>query len=569
MKQLKKLLSVLFAFTILMGMSVSVKAEDTYTITITKDGTDKAAHTYGAYQLFKGDYAEENGEKTLSNITWGDNINSSAAITELKKISNFSTLSDAASASDVAKALSDAKFITDSTEAQAVANAFNTALNSAAPKETGIIAANANTGTITIKEAGYYLIKDTEDVSGEGAKTRYILCIVSDVSVTEKASVPSVIKKVDDIIDSNTTEDTVEWQDSADYDIGDAVPFKLTATTASTVSNYAKYHLTFQDKQSAGLTAPTSYTITVLEKTFTLSANATTAETQTTTNGTKITVENATPDTEQTFAIKVTFENSTSGNKIPDEANSKPVEVTYTSVLNENAVFGSTGNPNEVYLKFSNNPYSTNDSEEGTSPTDKVIVFTYKPVITKTDNSGNALAGAGFTLYKKVVGTTVNSTTTYPDGAQTGSAIKTALHNTNTSIHASALNDNDYYVAKQMTLVSGSTNQFEFKGIDDGDYVLVETTIPAGYNAFESKAFTVSATHDTNADNPTLTQLTGENLLTGTVDTGILSADIVNQKGNTLPSTGGIGTTVFYVIGGVLVAGAAVVLIAKNKMSKN
>ena len=116
-----------------------------------------------------------------------------------------------------------------------------------------------------------------------------------------------------------------------------------------------------------------------------------------------------------------------------------------------------------------------------------------------------------------------------------------------------------------MTQQSGSENVFEFKGIDDGTYVLVETTIPAGYNAFESKKIVVSATHDETSDDPALTALTGGDLLTGNVSTGELTGTVINQQGNQLPSTGGIGTTLFYVFGSMLVIAAGVYFVTKKR----
>ena len=201
-KTFKKMLSLVIALAMVMAMGLTAFAEEapTYTITITKDSTDKAAHTYGAYQIFKGDLAEENGKKTLSNIQWGDNVTSATAITELNKIEAFSDLPADASAATVAKAIADANLTNDSAVAKAIADAFAAAVTS--PKKTVDIAAGETSGEITGLAAGYYLVKDTAAVSGEGASTRYILEVVSDVRVTEKANVPSVTKKVKEKIDT-------------------------------------------------------------------------------------------------------------------------------------------------------------------------------------------------------------------------------------------------------------------------------------------------------------------------------------------------------------------------------
>ena len=561
MKYARKTLSLLLALVMVLALATTALA-DGYTVTITKGENDTATHEYEAYQIFKGDLAEDG--KTLSNITWGTGIdqgqlgNLANAINALRDSSaeGYVALTASSTASDFANAIGELNASSDGTVAQAVASAIGAAL-SGTTEGTG-----GNTG-VTGLSAGYYLIKDKDSsLANEenGAYTRFILQVVKDVTVAEKASVPTVIKKVDDKNDSDTTEDAVTWQDSADYDIGDSVPFQLTATTASTVSDYVKYHVTFQDKQSTGLDKPTSYTITVLGKTLTLAADATQAVTEITTGGTKISAEVVTPDSGYTFAIKVTFENTTAGSKISTEANSTAVVVDYSSVLNDNAVVGPTGNPNEVYLKYSNNPNATDDNEEGKTPEDKVIVFTYKTIVNKVDENGDPLEGAAFTLYKKVADSNV-------PGAKTGAEIKAELLGTNPSIKADALEDESYYVAKAMTLVTGSNTSFEYVGLDAGVYVLVETVIPDGYNAFVSETIIVTATHEVESANPTLLTLSADKVLTGDKETGILTGDIENRQGSTLPSTGGIGTTLFYVIGSILVIGAVVLLVSKKRMN--
>lgn len=435
MKTMKRIMALLICFVMVMGMTVTAFADDTkYTVTIKNSNTDKAQHTYEAYQIFSGDLAEKNGVTTLSNITWGGGIDSSKLATLASDINNLKTglnLTKDSSPSDFADAIAKLSASSDGETAQKLAQAIGKALST--------VVAGTSTYSDTDKnykiadlEAGYYLIKDKKDSLDDkenGAYTRFMLQVVKNTSVTEKASVPSVEKKVDDKNDSSTTEDSEVWQDSADYDIGDEVPFKLTATTADTVSDYTSYHVTFEDKQSVGLDAPTSFKITVLDQTLNLDSNSIgTTKSVETANGTKIKAEVI--NTDCTFAIKVTLTNKT-GNKIDAEANGKTIVVTYNSVLNDSAVIGATGNPNEVYLKYSNNPNSIDDSEdsEGKTPKDKVIVFTYKAIVNKIDEAGNKLDGAGFTLYKKVA----DKLTV---GAKKGSEIKIALTSANESIKA-------------------------------------------------------------------------------------------------------------------------------------
>ena len=209
------------------------------------------------------------------------------------------------------------------------------------------------------------------------------------------------------------------------------------------------------------------------------------------------------------------------------------VVVTYKATLNKKAVIGSAGNPNTVNLTYSNNPNEGGEGETGKTPDDKNIVFTYKTVVNKVDQQGQSLAGAGFTLQKKVNGA--------------------------------------YTDVKSFT--AGEATKFEFTGLDDGDYKLIESTTPEGYNTITPIEFTISATHDETADEPTLISLSG-NATSGVAtfnndkDAGSLTTNVVNKKGSTLPETGGMGTTLLYAVGGVLVALAAAYIIISKKHEK-
>ncbi len=555
MKTMKRIMALLICFVMVMGMTVTAfAANDTkYSVTIEKDSSDDASHTYEAYQIFKGDLSTDG---KLSNIIWGSSIDTNNLSALAQKINALApaSLTASSSASDFADAMT--KIVDKSEKANDLAIAIKEALKTS---DAGAVESSGN--VISGLTAGYYLIKDKDDSLDEvnGAYTRYILHVVKTITVNEKASVPSVVKKVKDVNDSEGTESN--WQDSADYDIGDEVPFQLTATTARTVSDYKTYHVTFEDTQSAGLEKPASFKITVLNKELTLSNEDNALVTATTNNGTDIKAEIIHADTECTFAIKVTLTDK-DGNKINSEANSKTIEVTYNSVLSSSAKIGAEGNPNEVYLKYSNNPNVTDDSEEGKTPTDKVIVFTYEAIVNKVDGENQPLTGAEFTLYKKV-SSAISGTT------KTGAEIITELTGKNSSIDANALEKSANYIEKAM-VVDASGAKFTLEGIDDGDYVLVETKIPEGYNAFVSKAFKITATHSEDDSDPKLLTLTQTENVLDSVDkeAGTLTGTIANKAGSILPSTGGIGTRIFYIIGGILMAAAAVVLITKVRYKK-
>jgi LPXTG-motif cell wall-anchored protein len=205
-------------------------------------------------------------------------------------------------------------------------------------------------------------------------------------------------------------------------------------------------------------------------------------------------------------------------------------------------VIGSAGNPNTYHVVYSNNP---NGTGTGTTPDDKNIVFTYKTIFNKVKEDGTtALTGADFKLEKKVKGAWVDVT---------------KLHTGEGAINPTKTGDD-----------KGST--FTFSGLDDGVYKLTETKTPKGYNSIDPIEFTISATHVIESDDPKLTALTGtvgaEFTLKPSITDGSLTGNVVNKEGSTLPSTGGIGTTIFYVLGGLLVIGSGIILVARRKASE-
>jgi fimbrial isopeptide formation D2 family protein/LPXTG-motif cell wall-anchored protein len=526
MKISKKLVSVLLVLTMLLALSVSVFAADNNTITITNS---VSGHTYEAYQIFSGTLSDKG---VLSNITWGSGVDGVKLLTALQSDKttglDFSKCTDAAS---VAKVLSDANLgeNADATDAfaQIVGQHLSTASGTSTYSETDKDYAISNLAD------GYYLVKDKNGtITGSDTYTRFILQVVNDVSVAPKnTTTPTVEKKVKDINDSTETA-LSDWQDSADHDVGDTVPFQLTGTLPADLDKYTTYKFIFHDTESAGLTFnPSSVAVKVGDTTIT---SGYTVITTGLTDGC-------------TFEVQFTDVKSISGVKAGSQ-----ITVEYTATLNKDAVLGSDGNPNTVYLEFSNDSNhsgSGDTNNTGKTPKDTVIVFTYKTVVNKVDASKKALTGAEFKLEKLYKGA---------NGAADSWKEITVAKNT-----------------------EGTT--FTFSGLDDGIYKLTETTTPAGYNSIDPIYFTVTAEHDVTSDNPTLTKLSatqtaadGTALTTGTIATftttltktdSSVSTDIVNNAGSTLPSTGGIGTTLFYVIGVLLMSGAAVLLVTKKKMA--
>lgn len=488
MKNMKKIASLVLALIMAFAMTATAFAEETtYSITI---NNSTEGHIYEAYQIFTGDLHEG----VLSNIEWGSSVSNSAGLGDAaavaEKLDTNYTGADKITVDGLLEMITLGNPVADSGE-------------------------TSNPYVISGLEAGYYLVKDKDgSVTGEGdAYTEYIIKVVGNVTTEPKSDVPEVEKKVKDINDS-TDDAMTDWQDSADYDIGDSVPFQLKATLASNVSSYTTYKVVFHDTLSKGLTYDNNAKVYIAGEE---------------TNGFTVT---STVNADGTTTLTVSCDDV----KSLGAGNNSVITVEYTATLNNNAVLGSAGNPNEVYLEYSNNPNKSEegDNETGTTPKDVVIVFTYKTIVNKVDEKGDALTGAEFTLEK------------YNKKTDKWEAITVVKNDEGTT--------------------------FTFSGLDDGNYRLTETKTPAGYNTIKPIEFTITAEHDVLSDNPALTSLngnvtTGEITFTSNVTDGSLSTDVVNKAGSTLPETGGMGTTIFYILGGLLVLFAVVFLVAKKRMS--
>lgn len=499
-----------------MGLTAFAEGEPTETTYIlTLEGTSEG-HTYDAYQIFTGDLStNEKGEKVLSNVEWGTGVTYTG--TEPKR------------AADVAKALGDGTMTLD----QLVEK-----LTLTTPVKE--VKSSAKSTDINGLAAGYYLVKDKDGTQKDksDAYTKFIVQVVGDTSVKVKSDVPTVAKKVKDKNDSTGT--TSDWQDSADADVGDDVEYQITGTMPSNIADYKSYKYVFTDTMSQGLTYTAS---TDEKKSFTVTlytSNEDETGIDITNHFTEAIADYEGLDLEYAGGKVITWtcDNLKEIDGVTLNKETKVV-VTYTAELNKDAVIGSAGNPNTVNLTYSNNPNKGGEGDTGKTPDDKNIVFTYKFVVNKVDKEKNPLKGAGFTLQKKVKA--ANGTFEYKD---------------------------------VNIITAGEDTIFTFTGLDDGDYKLIESTTPAGYNTITPIEFTISAKHEETSDAPQLTELsgnetTGEITFTSNTDKGSLTTDVVNQKGSTLPSTGGRGTTMIYIIGAALVITAGVVLVMRKKMSSD
>lgn len=501
MKLFKKLASFILAFAMVMAIAMPsvVMAADNTTYKLTLQNTVKD-HTYEVYQVFSGTLSTKEGKKVLSDLKWGSGVKADAYTVTAKEKAETLTTDDSARA--FAKELVDQDKLSTATKT---------------------VKSAAGTTEITGLAAGYYLVKDIAgSLKDQNASyTAYILKVVGDATTKVKSDVPTSEKKVKDINDSTDTK-TSGWQDSADWDIGDKVPFQLKGTVAEDYDNYKVYKMTFHDHQSAGLTFNKDSVKVYV-------------------NGNRV---------EDTTKYEVVTERLTDGctfevrfadlRQIPGVTAGSIITVEYQSELNKDAVIGSEGNPNTMQMEFSNNPNDEQGGETGKTPEDTVIVFTYKVSVNKVNENNQKLNGANFKLEKKV------KKSTNPD-------------------------EDEW---KPIDKVSGTAGDvFEFKGIDDGEYRLTETKAPDNYGKLSDPIyFTVTAGH-IDGPKPSLDTFSGE-ITSGNVgemkftankENGTLSTIIQNKPGSSLPETGGMGTTVLYAAGTLMILAAAAFLVMKKK----
>ncbi len=543
MFKLKKMLTGILSAVMLVTCSMSAMATEavgtaqTYSIEVTNKD---AGHIYEVYQIFTGDLSvNESNQKVLSNVEFGTGVDP-AKLTSLGE--------DAAA---VAKAISEAQ---DTKALQpALYEALTTVYGTLTQSET-VNSESLYTYSISGLPAGYYLVKDKDDSLGDAdtAYTTMILQVVGDVSVKAKSDSPEVIKKV---VEETYTQDNgfgTGYNDVADYDIGDTIPFELIGSVIpkATVDTYDTYAYEFHDTQSEGLTFdPDSVKVYVaVDGTISDSMAELGSDLYNVTlEGNNLTV---------TMDIKAEGIYSLL-------TDSSRMVVRYTSKLNAEAVIGLPGNPNEVYLQYSNNPYD--NTSKGKTPTDKVIVFTFELDTLKYDGSSadltkpDPLKGAEFKLLKKNNAGNLTDVATFADG-------KLIAFVTPELAEDGTITNGD-------VLVSGDDGYFVLAGLDEGTYYLREVKAPEGFNLLTTD---VKIVVDANCVNTQDWDGTPENALTGFADQveGIkqnlengkgVEVWVENNRGAVLPSTGGVGTTIFYVVGGVLIVAAIAFFVLRRK----
>lgn len=405
----------------------------------------------------------------------------------------------------------------------------------------------------TNMDQGYYLIVQTAAAGTDGNTMSQVILDTHGQSATNvkvKKDSVSLTKKVQENQDGVNNPDGDNWQDGADYNIGDMVPFQLTGTLPTDYDNYNAYKYVFHDSASNGLTFNVSNADL---KVYAVNHDVRT-ELKKVADASDATGYNVitTGLTGETFQVQfANLKKAQAANSAENVTINKDttIVVEYKATLNNDAKRGATGNPNEAWLEFSNNQYNTGDgSPTGNTPHDKVIVFTFDIVVNKYKNQVDAqhkLNNAGFTLYKSTDGTS-------------------------------------WTKAQELKNDANDTNVFQFTGLDSGYYKIVETKVPDGFTKADDLIFKVVATYVTDSATPGFTKLEVQKI-DGTVisgdgktftisakdgsDNAQINTDIVNKSGSQLPSTGGMGTVLLYVAGIAVfvLAGATLVMALRRR----
>ena len=354
-------------------------------------------------------------------------------------------------------------------------------------------------------EAGYYLVTSTLGTKATVGTTPGN----PNPEIQEKKAAPVNDKTVEE--DSKVGKEGVDaWGSTNDADIGQTVTFKSTITAQAGAENYV-----FHDTMSAGLTY-TGVTGITLNETAVDASNYT------------VVTEGLTDGC--TFEVRFTqaFCDTLKAND--------QIVISYTATLNENAVIAGDGNPNTSKLSYGDKGDESH-TPSGTTPPSTTKTYTWDVDVFKYTMNGEtetALAGAKFTLSKNADGS--NPIALVSEGNNVYRVAKTGETGTVTEITTDA------------------TGKFTIKGLDADTYYLTETAAPAGYNKLAGP----------------VTIVIGENgVVNATTEApqGVDEVKVLNQSGTELPSTGGMGTTIFYVLGSILVVGAAVLLVTKKRMS--
>lgn len=565
MKHAKKLASVLLALVMALALAVpALAAGDTSTLTInTTNG-----HTYSVYQLLTGDVSGlTNGSGTLSNVKAGANLKSDTTVDTFLTAINGKTGAE----------------LGDTAYSYVNGDATYTVTGTGSAVETTV-------------ENGYYLVVDSYTggnvTDGSDTASRYMVAVVGPTTMTPKTSTPSIDKKIIDT-DTNKAIDDSKKTDTAA--IGDTIEYEITGTVPNT-EGYKYYYYVVHDTLSEGLTLnENSFEVTIGTKTLTKDTDYYVYFDEDT-NSFELALED----------LKTLVDTAENGVSV-----GSAISIKYNATVNDKAAIGVDPNTNTAKLEYSNNPGSStrNDAaadKPGTPGTDtatgkgpELTTKTYVTELTilKVDENGEKLTGAEFTLtgdnltkvivetnttfraaaegetadYYKLKNGTYTKTAPITDSTQTGYNADKYESSTPGYVRVTTVTTSTEATGtpKQIVGTVNAEGYVIFTGLNAGTYTLSETKTPEGYNTIDPIEFTISAkqTGSSEVEGGSITWSSDNATIVLDGTNGVFDTTIVNVPGTQLPSTGGMGTTIFYILGSVLVVAAVVLLVTKKRMS--
>lgn len=593
MKTNKKTLAILTAGLLAVTpMAATGLTAFASTLTIDNVTGDASTHQYKAYQIITGTKTSD----VLTGLAWGSNVDPAVLITELKTFdaTTFGGLTGASTVKEVADLLE------GYADPEGLAKVFNRpGVLTGTP---ATVSKGSTNYSVSGLADGWYLVKDDMTPGSGEAKSPNLLQIVGDTTVTPKYSLPELTKKI--VVDNTTN--PVKLDDHNTADIGDKVDYVLTSVVPD-MTGYDTYFFVINDKMADGLTFDNTSVHVYIDGTELVNGGGTTYYRIDEGDAAKV------GNVQYTFQIVMNDFIQHSADK------GKELKVTYSATLNSNADITTTGNPNKVFLTYSNNPNVTADGEStgnpdepkpgtppdpdtpdnpgddyddpvGVTPWSDVNTFTTAIKILKVDNDTNPLKGATFQLEGDGIAAVLKSSTTFTEDTSgtyypltNGTYTKTAPTAATADKYTGGMSALTYKETTTFavdgsaasTNISGAVDDsgmLIFKGLGAGTYTLTETVTPAGYNTIAP--ITVNISNDKVADafsktNPNwkVTKKVGSDTPSEiTATDNIYELQVINAKGSTLPTTGGIGTKLFYIIGSLLVAGSVVLLVTKKRM---
>lgn len=535
MKSMKKLVTLLLSLVMLCALAMPAMAEGDGNRSITINGA-VAGHTYTAYQVFSGVYYKgdrqtdtSKDKEYLSDVQWGKDVDGNKILEELHENALLkASFEGKTSAEDVAYVLQG--FNDKSQQMDEFARVVSHHLSTTENSGKVTIQQDGTNNKITPLAAGYYFVKDTGKIGDNEIATKFLVEVVGEAKVTVKAQVPEFEKE---IVKDNATDNNK----GTSVNVGDTVTFRLTAKVPD-MASFDNYTFTIHDTLSDGLT-------------FDRTSVKVTANNNTPVATDKYTLNYTAGDQDFTIAFTKDQLNGLVSHTDDDATFGATIVVEYNATLNEKALTTDKEN-NTAYLEYTNDPSNTGAGNIKKTPDAPVYVYDFDLEIAKYDGTdGNKetdkakkLSGATFVLYR-VKGE--------------GNDAEKLYYVQNTKTKAVTWSKDETAATKWITDNQGKVT---FQGIAAGTYYLHETQAPAGYNSLEGDVkVEITANYKDNGE------LDGSSATSTDNGQYIQVQAIPNKAGAVLPSTGGIGTTIFYVLGSILALGAAVLLIAKKRMN--